>query len=252
MTKIKKNCKECGKGFEVEKSECFGFDFSNVVSVCSQKCLEDIHKRKLEEEAERDKQKRLSASFNAFESVLKSYPKKYIGAKIDDFENIKEDWMEFHGTTLGVKKLVERWLTGSYWCFFLRSEQPDTGKTRLGLVVLAELAKIGYFTEKPHTKNGYIKAPLMASLIESERFESSKPITDGFIDSDVLFIDDLGTEKDTQADLIAYVLDEREQDDKRTILTTNLNNQNISLRYGGRFLSRVNKGIMEKKGINRR
>jgi DNA replication protein DnaC len=250
--KITKNCKECGEQFEVEKSDCLGFDFSQVVSICSRKCLEAVHKRELEEKLDKDKQKKLRASYEALKSILAMYPKKYQGAQLSDFDDINKDWLTINDKKKSVRKIVERWLTGSYWCFFLRSNNPDTGKTRLGLVLLAELAKVGIYTTQAQTKRGYIKAPLLASYLESERFDNEKLITFGMIDAEVLFIDDIGTEKETQSDLIAYLIDEREQENKKTIVTTNLDDQCISLRYGSRFLSRISRGLIEKHGISRR
>ncbi len=247
-----KNCKNCGKPFQVESAECFGFDFSQTVTICSPVCLGEIHQKELEEKLEKEKQLKLRDSLRIVSRIQNEYPRRYSKASLTDFMDTDKDSIVLGGLKSSVDEIVNRWINSPYWCFFLRSEEPDTGKTRLGLVLLAELAKVGTYTDSDKTAFGYIKAPLIASMIESERFSGTKPLTNHFIESPVLFVDDLGTEKTTQSDLIAYILDEREQDMKKTILTTNLNNDNIALRYGGRFISRVKKGLMEKVGINRR
>lgn len=65
---------------------------------------------------------------------------------------------------------------------------------------------------------------------------------DDFLESDLLIIDDLGTETKLQnvtAEYLLLIISERISHKKHTIVTTNLNHNQIVERYGERFFSRL-------------
>ena len=88
--------------------------------------------------------------------------------------------------------------------------------------------------------------------LESEKFNNQRKEQSKCLSCRILMIDDLGTETKSQSMHIAHILDEREQNNMRTIITTNLSNEDVGERYGQRFLSRIRRGIMIKEGDYRR
>ena len=102
------------------------------------------------------------------------------------------------------------------------------------------------------TDFGFIDAIDLGMSLEAERFDGIRNRNKLFCLADILFIDDLGMEKDTQSAFIQRILHDREQNKKKTIITSNLNDQIIQQRYGRRFYSRIHKGILNKWGIERR
>ena len=74
-------------------------------------------------------------------------------------------------------------------------------------------------------------------------FDANKHIhISPLLDSEFLFIDDLGTEpilKNVTQNYLYLILSERERHNKPTIITTNLMPENILDRYGERIYSRI-------------
>ncbi len=73
-------------------------------------------------------------------------------------------------------------------------------------------------------------------------FNESRPSLDPVIECDLLVIDDLGTEqiyRNVTKEYLLSVLSERIAAQRHTIITTNLNPQEILTRYGDRFYSRL-------------
>lgn len=80
-------------------------------------------------------------------------------------------------------------------------------------------------------------------------------ITD-LVNEDYLFIDDIGAEKlsDFVVEFLYLVINKRYENEKRTVLSTNLSLEDFSKRYGDRLLSRVAEMcvIYEMKGEDKR
>ena len=132
------------------------------------------------------------------------------------------------------------------------------GKTRFAYFLINK-----FYWETGHNFDGFsdmylssihtiIKAFTMGLNLESEKFNNQRKEQDKYLNSRILMIDDLGTETPSQSMHIAHILDEREQNNLRTIITTNLTKEDIGARYGQRFLSRVKRGILTKDGKYRR
>ena len=61
-------------------------------------------------------------------------------------------------------------------------------------------------------------------------------------------IDDLGQENERDSGEIAGILKVREENNLKTIITTNLTSDKIESRYTGRISSRIQKGIFQVVG----
>jgi DNA replication protein DnaC len=239
---IRNKCKICGSDI------ILGEDLKGIppqILSSIQICSEDCKKVSRQQEVEKEQNKR-------FKMLSSKFPKIYKTASMADFDDTSKDYfVGSNGANRTCREAVKSWILSDYWCFFMKGSV-GVGKTRLAFVTLAELARVGYTDQTENTDFGYIKANQLGMSLEAERFDDIRKRHRGFINADALFIDDLGTENKTHSDWITNLMDEREQEAKKTIITTNLDNNDIAIRYGARFLSRIEKGIIEKKGINRR
>lgn len=116
--------------------------------------------------------------------------------------------------------------------------QVGTGKTFLGECILSECAKKGQVVYK-------ISAFAMNELFTKfhTTFDYSKQdyLTE-LLDCDALLIDDLGTEpikRNVTLEYLLLILSERENANKKTIITTNLNQDQIREIYQERIFSRL-------------
>ena len=77
-----------------------------------------------------------------------------------------------------------------------------------------------------------------------------------FVNEDYLFIDDIGAEKlsDFVIEFLYLVINKRYENEKRTVISTNLSLEEFGKRYGDRLLSRIAEMcvIYEMKGEDRR
>lgn len=249
-----KNCKVCNKPISIDDQELtkeFSF-LANLVTICSPECK--LKKKQIEWAEQAQKR---------YDELAACFPEAHEGAQLSDFGNIKEDWIVTRVkdsdppryVNKPVIPMINRWLSSDYWLLFLQSEESDTGKTRLGLVALAEEARAGNLFKSPVDSVGYEKAHNLASYIASERLKQKKPLTELYADCNVLMIDELGDEGDAKSyevRAMSNLLQLREERKKRTIITSNLKRDDIPLMYGARLYSRIKKGILTKKGINRR
>ena len=114
-----------------------------------------------------------------------------------------------------------------------------TGKTFLTECIasrLMEKSKIVLFTTAFNLNNAMIN--YHNSVINPERNQLLEP----YLDTEVLIIDDLGTEpqyKNITKEYLYYILNERMLANKQTIITTNLEMPNILATYGERIFSRL-------------
>ena len=87
----------------------------------------------------------------------------------------------------------------------------------------------------------YMRASRLFRLFEDERFGRLEEDIDGFYKSDLLIIDDLGTEafSKNNASFIVDLINERIYNDKKIIINTNLNFEGLEKLYTKRFSSRL-------------
>ncbi len=164
--------------------------------------------------------------------------------EIPDFSELDESVIKNKDQKLGFDKLkdfLEKWCEG--FPNVTKSKIVICGQTGVGKTTLAKcMAKrlfqkghlvcfltayeMGNIMLKYHTSFGENKLDALSPLLES----------------DVLFVDDLGIEpilKNVTLECLQLVLTERERQNRPIIFTTNLDETNIMERYGERIYSRL-------------
>ena len=120
-------------------------------------------------------------------------------------------------------------------CFYGDTE---LGKTYMSSCIARRLIDKGYTVL-------YIRASKLFKLSEDERFGRNTDSVEELYRCDVLIIDDLGTEPDSKNNP-SYLLDlinERDMNNKKVIINTNLNFQGLENKYTKRFSSRLIEGF---------
>jgi hypothetical protein len=189
-----------------------------------------------------------------FRRILSVLPEAYKSVKLEDFINqpIIHQKSDARAEAFDILK---RFCRSDYWSLSFCSTSTGIGKTRLGLFTLACLALKGKFkTREIHTIQdaGYFSALDVARIMHGEKFKLKRPNTNMFYAARVLMIDDLGQEEKHDAGSLAAIIKYREENGKKTILTTNLTLTGLNNRYTERLASRIYAGMFEMKGIDRR
>ena len=113
-----------------------------------------------------------------------------------------------------------------------------TGKTLLAGCAVTAFIERG-FTAAAVTAFGFVARALKYhTTFDNEKFSHLQPL----LDSDLLVIDDLGTEsvlKNITYEYLLNILNERVNSGKLTFITTNLSREGILDRYGERIYSRL-------------
>lgn len=112
---------------------------------------------------------------------------------------------------------------------------PGLGKTHLTLAIVSGIVEKGFMPF-------YGPAENLFALVSSERFSGeNKGSYQAMIDSDLLVIDDLGTELSTEfsRSVLYNLINSRLLCNKPTIINTNLTMKEIADRYGERIASRL-------------
>lgn len=112
---------------------------------------------------------------------------------------------------------------------------PGLGKTHLTMAIVSGIIDKGYIPF-------YGPAENLFNLVSGERFSGeNKGIYQNMIDSDLLVIDDLGTELSTEfsRSVLYNLINSRMLSQKPTIINTNLSMKEIADRYGERIASRL-------------
>lgn len=154
-------------------------------------------------------------------------PEDYDGASVDDFADLTVD-LRGHETT--VAAAIRSWLPYHDRNLILAGST-GVGKTRAAYAVgyaLLDLACSPYAITAP-------------DLLDSFRPNRKAQEQDWVLDSDVLIIDDLGTDKTTDwADETWWrVVNYRAAQKKPMIITTNLTSDEMRAKYGNRIVSRL-------------
>ena len=118
---------------------------------------------------------------------------------------------------------------------------PGLGKTFLSACIARELA------EKGHSV-AYESAPKALGEFETRRFsrdtaeaEAAAEKVDEYLSCDLMILDDLGTEMTTSFTVSALyqLVNTRLTENRQTIISTNLSDEEIARRYGGQIASRL-------------
>tara|TARA_R110001632_G_scaffold75782_1_gene172213 strand:- start:2190 stop:2945 length:756 start_codon:yes stop_codon:yes gene_type:complete len=236
LNPVAKRCKQCDKPFNAPHSK---------VTLCSEACKAEVC-NEVNEQIAKDR----------FLHCQSEFPRVHKGANIVDFHisglnGRKELMLAIAGENpVNAVEVAQKYVFGDIWGLFLSSPQSGIGKTRLGLVVLAEMARKGVRPSASLVGNGYFKAIDIAKIMESERFDTKKKLTSALSYSDILMIDELGFENDKQSQEISALIQEREENQLRTIITTNLDYRMIMEKYGQKMLSRIEGVLYSCTGEN--
>ncbi len=113
-----------------------------------------------------------------------------------------------------------------------------TGKTHLSTAIAREVIKQGFDVIYDSTQN-------IISDFETDRFKNAytqaEPKADKYLECDLLIMDDLGTEFVTPFTLscLYNLINTRQNRGLSTIVSTNLNNEELSKKYEDRIYSRI-------------
>lgn len=242
---MKTNCIVCQSVIDFKAcSEVFGFNIGGTgPTICSDQCLA----QKREEIAK-------EVSKNVFSKMLEVMPDCYKGVKMEDFDEMAlrhvNTWPKTK-TVTPVKDMIKRYCRDKYWNITLASGDYGNGKTRLSLYILACLAYKGIYHVKNPTniqEAGYWSALDIVKKLKTETFDSKQYQLNKFYRTQVLLIDDLGQEEKRDSGDIAGILKVREENQRKTIITTNLSPSEMDERYTGRIASRIANGVFDVIG----
>lgn len=234
-------CIVCQKTFEYKPIKTGGT--LNLSALRPTVCSNECHEVYQQIEAQK-------ARVEAFRRILKVVPDCYQGVKLSDFADMKLEHA-MTGQSITASDLLSRYLKNPYWNLTLGSTNYGTGKTRLGLFALAVAASKGiYRTSEIHTIQdaGYYSALSITKTLRTESFDSKQFHMKLFCGSRILMIDDLGQENERDSGEIAGILKVREENNRKTIITTNLDEDGLKERYSGRIASRLARGVFQVIG----
>lgn len=219
------NCGVCGSEVEVISSPITSKAIT-YCPTCSER--EEMERKSLQKEALR---KQLAERME-FYLRKRGVPRRFLKARITDFP---APWQKLKENAEGL------FLTGSR----------GLGKTHLAVALMREMI----FTTQPVYREGDYKIdlqrmPLFVSVPEllleiRDTFNGSgvseKAVIDKYSWVDVLVLDDLGAEKtsDWVLQTLYTIMDRRYREELRTIITSNLNIEEIEEKLDDRIASRV-------------
>jgi len=239
------NCMECGKEIEYEEyPNIFGIDSSLFKpSICSVQCEARIYNKMA-----------LEVNRNVFRRILTVLPEAYKSVKMEDFKNMElrhvNSWQK-NPTTKKATDIISKFCNSNYWNITFASENYGNGKTRLSLYIMACLGLKGIYRTKDIgtvQDAGYYSALDIVKLLKTETFDVNQFNLKRFYRAKVLLIDDLGQEDKRDSGEIAGILKIREENNLKTIITTNLKPSHMEERYTGRISSRIAKGVFNVIG----
>lgn len=243
---LKTNCKECGLEFEYPSCEdVLGVNLSDSKpSVCSSQC-ETRAMDKITKEINR----------NVFSRILGVVPEVYKGVKMADFENMElrhvNSWKK-NKKLKNATDIIKNFCNSDYWnVTFVSGENYGNGKTRLSLYILACLGLKGQYRTKDIGNiqdAGYYSALDIIKLLKTETFDTNQYNIKKFYRAKVLLIDDLGQENPKDSLELAGILKIREENNLKTIITTNKSPEEMEKLYTGRISSRIAKGVFHVLG----
>ena len=240
MSNQQATCRVCKKQFNFESIENYGIP---APTLCGYECKRVIEKQEVIAHRE------LIAG-----SIVAHFPVIHAGASLHDFKEV--DVYKASKLEESAAKKAYQWATSNYWCINLIGEQTGIGKTRLALALLAQLAALGKCNiTDPITEisqAGFYTARDIDRDFESDKFDKNKRRFDRLATLPVLVIDDLGQEDKFSAGRMCDVIDKRQANNLKTIITTNHSTDKLTERYGRRLLSRIGAGSLIMKGSDSR
>lgn len=239
---MKSTCIICQK--EIEYTPIDSFDGLNLSDLRPTICSDQCHSRFREEDAKKTAQ-------NVFYAILRVLPDVYKGVKMSDFDEMTLKSNYSQRVYQGATDIIKNYCNSKYWCIALMNESTGIGKSRLALYILACLALKGNYntTEVFNLQDaGYWSALDIAKILKTESYDAKQYNLKRFYRSRVLIIDDLGQESKYESSDIAGILKVREENNRKTIITSNLNNNQLIERYTKRIESRIMRGALIVQG----
>ena len=163
--------------------------------------------------------------FDNFDPEL--YPERFFPAYGTSARNLMRKNLNY------CKKYAQEFKPGAGSLLF--SGATGLGKTFLSACVARQVAENGCSVS-------YVTAGKLFSDLEAVRFERAEESSlRDYRDCDLLIIDDLGTEMTTQFVIAALyeIVNGRLLEHKATLISTNLNENDLEARYGGQISSRL-------------
>ena len=116
------------------------------------------------------------------------------------------------------------------------------GKTLLSRCVAAAVAEAGFPVVYETAQDAFTVFETQKFSRDAESYHAATERVDQILDCDLLILDDLGTELTTSftQSALYYILDTRLNRNKKTIISTNLDDRELARRYLPQIVSRIN------------
>jgi len=218
------NCTICNQTYEkdsVKTKFISKKEYKNICSFCWKEISDKNEKRKslLRKRFLARKRENLKTA---------DIPERYKNCTFANYENLNGN----------VEKV--KCLKSTKDSVFLWSENSGTGKTHLAVALLKCMAWRGKDVK-------FIKAPMLITKIRSSfanEYSGEEKIIDYYSNLDVLLIDDIGVEKNTEYCMQCWytIIDNRYSNCLPTIFTSNHSISTLSQKLGDRIASRLSVG----------
>jgi len=160
-------------------------------------------------------------------------PKRFIQSSFDNFKGMNEQ-----------KKTISENITSEL--MVIMGEECGSGKTHLACAALREryLKAFNQFKADMFVNTSKMLFDAQNQMSQGREQTAIK----GAIETDYLVLDDLGSESssDYRENALYIIINERYANNKKTLVTTNLNMTQIDQRFGNRMASRLSSGIIVK------
>lgn len=223
-----KKCNRCGEVEEIIKTKVFsGKEYPDICETCYDEINEENTSRLCNLE------KRLKSRRNFINHIEHSnIPQRFKYSSFSDFKDTGDNIKKFNGLRTTEEPV------------FIWGEQSGNGKTHLAIALLKTMLWRGYDIE-------YITAPMLMVLLRgsfSNDNSSEISIINEYTNVDALLIDDIGVEKNTDYCMQCWytIINNRYNDCKPTIFTSNYSLKILSEKLGNRIISRIASGRVIK------
>ena len=215
---------ELPEGFLDDSPVCALCGGSGYVGSAMCECLAELCRQ----EQKRELAALLPTGKERFEHFsLELYPERYYPDYGTTARNLMEKNLRY------CRRYAQEFRPGAKSLLF--SGATGLGKTFLSACIARQAAELGYSVI-------YVSAGKLFADYEAVKFERGDPESlRDYRDCELLIIDDLGTEMTTQFVTAAFyeILNSRLLAQKTTLISTNLNENDLEARYGGQIASRL-------------
>lgn len=160
-------------------------------------------------------------------------PPIFVNCTLDNFKPQNDKAQKAHK---GCREFVRRVINRDNLCGLFLNGPFGTGKTHLAAATLIELVETGI----PKLK--FVTTPMfLASIRKSYKDHNEQDHLENAAQANILILDDIGNEKmtDWAREQIYLLINERYENRKFTIITSNANLKDLEGRIGGAAMSRI-------------